>query len=79
MPVPARDVIRLLELEYASMESRRSDWRAANCKIVDVTEEVEASSVNVPEMHNLTMLLEKGAGWAQYVGSVDPRLVGLWG
>lgn len=77
--VPGRDVVWLPSLAYASMKSCRADWRAANGKTIDVPAEVEVPSVIVLEMDDLDLLLEKDAGWTQYVGSFDPLVVETWG
>lgn len=54
------------------------NWRAASGEAGDVPEELEVPSVDVPEMYNRILLLEKNAGWIQDVGSVNSRLVEMW-
>lgn len=56
-------VVWLPRLGYASVESCRAEWRAANGETADVPAEVGASSVVVPEMDELFLLLKKDAGW----------------
>lgn len=57
------------------MENCRADWHAANGEVVGAPTEVEVPPVDVPEMDDLALLLEKDAGWNQDAGFVDPRLV----
>lgn len=67
------------ELAYVSIDSCRAHWRAANCKIVNVPADAETLSVNVQEIEDLALLLEKDAGWTQDDRSVDPHLFQTWG
>lgn len=76
--VSGRDVVWLPGLAYTSMESFHVDYRAPNSKKTDVPAEVEVLSVDMPKMDDRGLLLEKDAGWSQYVGSFEPRLVDTW-
>lgn len=55
------------------MESCAADWQATNSKVADVPAEVKDPSVDVLEMEDFALLIERDAGWAKDVGSVDPR------
>lgn len=74
-----RDVLWLSGLAYASKESCRAYWRAANGEVTNVLAEAEVPCTDVPDMDDLALLLEKDAGWTQDVGSVDPRRFEMWG
>lgn len=56
-----------------------ADWRSAHGVVADVPAEVEVPSVDMPDMDDLALLLEKDAGWTQYVVSVYLRLVEMCG
>lgn len=66
-------MVSLLELVYASIESCRTDWPAANDEVVDEPTEVKVPSVDVPDQNELASSLEKDAGWTQSVGFVNPH------
>lgn len=57
------------------MESCRADWCAACCAIYDIPTEVEVQSVGVPEMHDLSLFLEKDADWTLVVFYMNSRLI----
>lgn len=56
------------------MENCRADWHVTHGYTADVLAAVEGLSVNMPGMDDPAFFLEKDAGWAQDVRSVDPRL-----
>lgn len=62
-------------LSYSSGEIFRADWHTANDEVVDVPAEVEVPSVDVRDVDDLALLLEKYVGWTQDIGSVDHYLV----
>lgn len=60
-------------LAYPSMESCLVSWHTVNGEVTAVPVEVEGSSVDVPGMYNLSLLLGKDVGWTQDVSSVYLR------
>lgn len=76
MSVPDRHVVRWSDLSYASMDSCHVNWRAMSGEANDVSAAVKCPSVDVLEMDDVAVLLEKYADRAQGIGSVDPRSFG---
>lgn len=56
-------------------EELSPSWCADNGNIIVFLEDVEVLFVDVPEIDDLAVLLEKDVGWTQKVGFVDRRLV----
>lgn len=57
--VLGRDVVCWPDLAYASKKSGHADWSAADGKATNVSVVVECTSVDMPEMNDLAILLEK--------------------
>lgn len=74
----SRNLMCFPGLSYWSVELCRAHWHAADYEEADAHEKMEVSTVIVPEMDVVELLLEKGNIWTQHVRSIDQRFIDMW-